>query len=46
MAAVLVISERTVHRHVGNILDKLDLRSRVQIAAWAVERGLAAADGS
>ena len=43
IAAELVISERTVHRHVANILDKLDLRSRAQIAVWAAERGLAAA---
>ena len=36
----LVISERTVHRHVGNILDKLDLRSRAQVAVWVAERGV------
>jgi DNA-binding CsgD family transcriptional regulator len=40
IAAELIISERTVHRHVGNILDKLKLRSRAQVAAWAVEHGL------
>jgi DNA-binding NarL/FixJ family response regulator len=40
IAEALVISERTVHRHVGNILDKLDVRSRSQVAIWAVERGL------
>jgi predicted ATPase/class 3 adenylate cyclase/DNA-binding CsgD family transcriptional regulator len=34
IASVLVISERTVHRHVSNMLEKLDLRSRAQVAAW------------
>jgi DNA-binding NarL/FixJ family response regulator len=33
----LVISERTVDRHVENILAKLEVRSRAQIAIW-VER--------
>jgi DNA-binding NarL/FixJ family response regulator len=42
IAEALVISERTVHRHVANILDKLDLRSRAQVAVWAAERGLSA----
>jgi DNA-binding NarL/FixJ family response regulator len=32
IAEALVISERTVHRHVGNILGKLDVRCRVQVA--------------
>jgi non-specific serine/threonine protein kinase len=34
----LVISERTAKRHVENILLKLGLRSRVQVAAWASQR--------
>jgi DNA-binding NarL/FixJ family response regulator len=34
----LVISERTAKRHVENILLKLGLRSRVQVAAWASPR--------
>jgi non-specific serine/threonine protein kinase len=38
IADALVISERTVDRHVGNILRKLALRSRTQIVAWAFER--------
>lgn len=37
----LVVSERTVETHVGNILSKLGFASRAQIAAWAVEKGLA-----
>ena len=42
IAESLVISERTVHGHVGSILAKLDFRSRAQIAVWAVHHGLAA----
>ena len=33
----------TVATHISNILGKLDLTSRAQIAAWAVERGLGSA---
>ena len=40
IADALVISERTVERHVANVMDKLDLTSRSQIAVWAHERGL------
>ncbi|MEO8285193.1 MAG: LuxR C-terminal-related transcriptional regulator [Chloroflexota bacterium] len=41
IAEALVISERTVERHVANIFAKLDFGSRTQIAAFAVEEGLA-----
>jgi predicted ATPase/DNA-binding CsgD family transcriptional regulator/transcriptional regulator with XRE-family HTH domain len=41
MAERLVISERTVEHHVANILAKLDVASRVQIATWALAAGLA-----
>ena len=41
IAAELVISERTAGSHVAHILDKLGFTTRAQIAAWAVERGLA-----
>jgi non-specific serine/threonine protein kinase len=34
IALGLSLSEGTVRAHVGHILDKLDLRSRVQVAAW------------
>ena len=34
IAGRLVISEHTAHTHVRNILSKLKLQSRVQIAAW------------
>jgi DNA-binding CsgD family transcriptional regulator len=40
IADQLVIAEHTAERHVENILAKLSLRSRVQIAAWAVEHAL------
>jgi DNA-binding CsgD family transcriptional regulator len=37
IAAALVLSERTVHAHVRNLLGKLGLSSRTQIAAWATQ---------
>jgi DNA-binding CsgD family transcriptional regulator len=40
IADQLVVSDRTVETHVGNILNKLGFASRTQIAAWAVEVGL------
>jgi len=40
LADRLVLSEGTVGNHVANILRKLGLKSRTQIAVWAVERGL------
>ena len=42
IADELVVGERTVGTHVENILSKLGFSSRAQIAAWAVEKGLAA----
>src|SRR5439155_6503403 len=41
IAAKLMITAGTAGSHVEHILTKLGLRSRVQIAAWAVGRGLA-----
>jgi len=41
IAARLVVSEHTVHRHVTNILRKLDLPSRSAAAARAVRAGIA-----
>jgi DNA-binding NarL/FixJ family response regulator len=38
IAAALVLSEHTVHAHVRNLLDKLGLASRTQIAAWVATR--------
>jgi DNA-binding CsgD family transcriptional regulator len=40
IAEGLVLSERTVETHVGNILTKLGFDSRAQIAVWAVEKRL------
>ncbi len=38
IARALDLSPHTVKRHVANILDKLDLRSRGQAAAWWMAR--------
>jgi non-specific serine/threonine protein kinase len=40
IADALVISERTVETHIGNILAKLGYNARTQIAVWASEKGL------
>ena len=40
IAGALVISERTADVHVSNILNKLNLASRAQLAAWVVRHGL------
>jgi len=40
IADVLVTAERTADTHVGNILGKLGLATRAQLAAWAVTVGL------
>lgn len=42
IAKQLVVSEHTVHRHVTNILRKLELPSRAAAAAYAVRSGLTA----
>jgi DNA-binding NarL/FixJ family response regulator len=41
LAEALVVSERTIAKHVENILSKLSFSSRAQIAVWASEKGLA-----
>jgi DNA-binding NarL/FixJ family response regulator len=40
IAEQLGVSEHTIHRHVTNILRKLDLPSRTAAAAYAVRSGL------
>lgn len=45
IAQELVVSERTAEAHVTNILGKLGLTSRAQIAAWARERDLFRREG-
>jgi two-component system, NarL family, response regulator LiaR len=44
IADKLVVSERTVHFHVGNILSKLHLANRTQAALYAIRKGFAKPD--
>jgi DNA-binding NarL/FixJ family response regulator len=44
IAADLVIAISTTERHVANILNKLGMRSRSQVAAWAAQHALLQAD--
>jgi len=41
IAAALVLSQKTVARHLSNIFAKIDVTSRTQAAAYAYEHGLA-----
>ncbi|MGE4427387.1 MAG: response regulator [Solirubrobacteraceae bacterium] len=40
IAELLVISPHTVERHRSNVLEKLGLRNRVELARYAIRRGL------
>jgi predicted ATPase/DNA-binding CsgD family transcriptional regulator len=40
VADALVITERTAESHLGHVFTKLGLRSRTQLAVWAIEYGL------
>ena len=39
IAEVLVISQRTAENHLQRVLNRLGLRSRAQVVAWAIEHG-------
>ncbi|MDP9275081.1 MAG: helix-turn-helix transcriptional regulator [Chloroflexota bacterium] len=41
IAERLVLSERTIDNHVANIMNKLNVHHRAQIAAWVTERNSA-----
>ena len=41
VATALVISEKTVRRHLANIFTKVGVATRTAAAAWAREHGLA-----
>ena len=40
IADVLVVSKRTVEKHIANIRSKLDFTERAQIVRWVIENGL------
>jgi non-specific serine/threonine protein kinase len=40
IAEQLIIAKSTADRHVSDILSKLNLRTRLQLATWAIEHGL------
>jgi hypothetical protein len=40
IATALLLGESTIKTHVGNLLSKLRLRDRVQLAIYAYESGL------
>jgi len=42
----LYLSEHTVRNHISNVLGKLELRSRTEIARWVVEQRLPEAEAS
>jgi non-specific serine/threonine protein kinase len=42
IADALVISKQTADKHLGNILGKLGLASRAQVAVWVVQNGVGA----
>ena len=42
IAGELVLSVRTVEAHVANVMQKLGLHTRAELAAWAVREGIAA----
>ena len=45
VAQALYITEVTVRAHVSNVLGKLNLSSRTQLALWALRRGIVSLEG-
>lgn len=43
IASALVLSERTISTHIGNIYSKLGFTARAQVITWAVEMGIGSA---
>jgi DNA-binding NarL/FixJ family response regulator len=41
IAQALIISDKTVKTHISNILSKLNLQDRTQLAIFAIKHGLA-----
>jgi non-specific serine/threonine protein kinase len=46
IASELIVAESTAERHVANIMNKLGVNARSQVAAWAVEYRLARAQAT
>jgi NarL family two-component system response regulator LiaR len=44
IAQKLIISEKTVKTHISNILSKVHLKDRTQLAIYAIREGLVNAD--
>jgi len=44
IAQLLTVSEATIRTHVASILEKLALRDRVQLMAYAIKRGIVQAE--
>ena len=42
LLSLLVLTTGTVGNHIGHIMRALGVKNRVQVAVWAVERGLRA----
>ena len=40
IAAEISISEKTVEFHLGNIYAKIDVRTRMMAAVWAIQQGM------
>ena len=44
IASLLTVSEATIRTHIASILEKLALRDRVQVMAYALKRGIVQAE--